>query len=258
MTKESKERMTKLVPCDDISLPLPEGGKVTLRCVRDVRAKRLKLTVNERGARLTLPLRANVENARYFLSQHRDWLSEQLAANWNGAEPLARNITQFLLLRGCQIPVRWQQGCFTQLVYDSSAGQLQFSLPDNAADAAIARTLADFYQAQARADIAYWLPKYLPGLPRPPSRIRLKVLSSQWGSLAPAGALTLDLALVLGPSAAFEYVLVHELCHLIHANHSADFWHAVETRCPDWRVQHDWLRNQGRQLKAQLYALLHG
>src|SRR5690606_568131 len=77
-----------------------------------------------------------------------------------------------------------------------------------------------FYAAQARADIGRWLPAYLPGLPRPPRRIRLRVLSSQWGSLAPDGTLTLDLALVLGRPSAFHYVLVHELCHLVHADHS--------------------------------------
>ena len=57
-------------------------------------------------------------------------------------------------------------------------------------------------------------------LPRAPSRLRLRMMSSQWGSLAPDGTLVLDLALVLGRAAAFEYVLVHELCHLIHADHS--------------------------------------
>jgi len=67
--------------------------------------------------------------------------------------------------------------------------------------------------------------------------------------------LTLDLALILGPPFAFEYVLVHELCHLIHPNHSRAFWDEVETRCPDWRNARDYLRHQGRPLKTQLHAL---
>ncbi|HRN63111.1 MAG TPA: DUF45 domain-containing protein, partial [Luteimonas sp.] len=93
-------------------------------------------------------------------------------------------------------------------------------------------------------------------LPRPPSRIRLRVLSSQWGSLAPDGTLSLDLALVLGRPSAFEYVLVHELCHLIRADHSRAFWREVEARCPDWRAARDYFRDDGRRLKADLHALL--
>jgi len=240
-----------------IQLALTDGREITLRCVRDARAKRLRLTVNERGARLTLPPRASMEAATHFVDQHRGWLDAQLAATRDGVVPLLRDQTRSLPLRGQHVPVCWQRGCFTRLVYDQSGDQLQFSLPDNASPAGITRALRDFYESEARADIARWLPKYLSRLPRPPSRIRLRILSSQWGSLAADGTLTLDLALILGDQFAFEYVLVHELCHLIHANHSGDFWREVEIRCPGWRKARDDLRTRGRQLKAQLHALLH-
>jgi hypothetical protein len=100
------------------------------------------------------------------------------------------------------------------------------------------------------------MPRYLAGLPRPPRQVRLKVMSSQWGSLSPDGTVALDLALVLAPPAAFEYVLVHELCHLVRADHSPAYWREVDARCPDWRVQREWFRANGRQLKASLRALL--
>ncbi|MCP2936880.1 M48 family metallopeptidase, partial [Salmonella enterica subsp. enterica serovar Typhimurium] len=86
----------------------------------------------------------------------------------------------------------------------------------------------DFYEGEARADLGRWLPRYVAGLPRAPRRIQFKVLSSLWGSLSPDGAVSLDLALVLGRPGAFEYVLVHELCHLIHHNHSRRYWREVE------------------------------
>ncbi len=81
-------------------------------------------------------------------------------------------------------------------------------------------------------------------------------MSSQWGSLAPDGSMALDLALVLGRSEAFEYVLVHELCHLIQPNHSPAFWHEVEQRFPAWREQRDYFQLEGRRLKAMLRQLL--
>jgi predicted metal-dependent hydrolase len=152
--------------------------------------------------------------------------------------------------------LEWQEGRFTRLL--RNGGGLRVQLPPTAGDIAIRRALREFYEAEARTDIGRWLPHYLPGLPRPPRRVLLKPMTSQWGSLAPDDSLALDLALVLGEPAGFEYVLVHELCHLIHANHSPRFWREVESRCPDWRMQREYFHQQGRRLKASLRGLLHG
>ena len=74
----------------------------------------------------------------------------------------------------------------------------------------------------------------------------------------PDGTMALDLALPLARPAAFEYVLVHELCHLLQANHSPRFWREVEARFPDWRREREYLRGEGRTLKARLRGLLAG
>ena len=120
----------------------------------------------------------------------------------------------------------------------------------------MARALRDFYEAQARADVGRWLPHYLDGLPRAPRQFRFKVMRSQWGSLAPDGTVALDLSLVLARPSAFEYVLVHELCHLIHHDHSRAFWHEVAKRCPWWQDERAYFQAQGSRLKNTLRALL--
>jgi len=247
--------MAKTAQSDQIRLTLADGDEITLRWVRDARAKRIKLTVNERGARLTLPPHASLAVGTEFVDRHLDWLSAQLSSYHCGIPALVRGETTHLPLRGEDMPLRWQSGTFAQLTHH--AGQLSFSLPASASHTTLTRTVLDFYAAQVRTDIARWLPGYLPGLPRPPARIRLKALSSQWGSLAPDNTLTLDIALVLGAPFAFEYVLVHELCHLIHRNHSRHFWQEVETRCPHWRDARAYFHTHGRRLKAQLHSLLH-
>jgi predicted metal-dependent hydrolase len=238
---------------DTISVTLDSGQVVDVLRVRDPRARRIRLSVDERGPRLTLPLRAAAGTGERFVVEHGDWLAAQIAAACTGIGRLQPHVDAALPLRGATLPVQWRKGRFLRLELDD--GALALAAPDAPGDAALRRALRDFYEAQGRADVGRWLPRYLPGLPRAPSRIRFRMMSSQWGSLAPDGALSLDLSLVLATPAAFEYVLVHELCHLIHADHSRRFWREVEARCPDWRDQREYFRHEGRRLKATLHGL---
>ena len=240
---------------DTVLLQLPDQ-QLEVQRVRDPRAKRIKLSVDERGARLTLPLRASLVSGDRFLQEHRQWLGLQLRkyAGDDTSAALDRHSTGTLPLRGKELPLQWQAGRYTRLVHEHDG--LHFHATARAGQATLQRALREFYEAQARADIGHWLPRYLPTLPRAPTRIRLKVMSSQWGSLSPDGSLAMDLALVLGRPSAFEYVLVHELCHLIHANHSPRFWREVAARWPHWRDERSYLRGEGLSLKAQLARLI--
>jgi hypothetical protein len=240
---------------DVTSVALHDGRIVEVQRVRNPRARRLRLSVDERGARLTLPLRASLASGERFLDEHRAWLAEQLARyTLHGLPTLQRDATTALPLRGEMVPLRWETARFAG-VQREDAG-LVFRLPERAGEAAMRRAVRDFYEGEARADLGAWLPRYLPTLPKPPRRFTFKVMSSQWGSLAPNGSVVLDLALVLARPSAFEYVLVHELCHLIRADHSRAFWSEVEQRFPAWRAEREFFHADGRRLKATLRALL--
>ena len=238
---------------ENLSFTLDNGETVDVLRVRDPRARRIKLSVSERGARLTSPLRVSEIAGERFVLEHGDWLMAQLASSGSAAPALQAHATPSIPLRGAELPLLWKEGRALRLAMAGDA--LHITMPAQLRTPALRRALRDFYEAEARADIGRWLPPLLPTLPRPPSRFTLKVMNSQWGSLAPDATLCLDLALVLGDPAAFEYVLVHELCHLIHADHSRSFWREVEARCPHWREERDYFHAEGRRIKASLHAL---
>jgi len=240
---------------DSVELALSDGRTVLVTRVRDPRARRLKLCVDERGARLTMPPRASAVSGKRFLDDNREWLAMQLARYATGSVlPLRPGATEALPLRAQLLPLRWSEGRYTRLHRDDDG--LVFTITARAGEATLSRALRDFYEGEARADLGRWLPRYLATLPRPPRRVRFKVMSSQWGSLAPDDSVALDLSLVLARPSAFEYVLVHELCHLLQPDHSRAFWREVEDRFPGWRDERDWFHVHGRQVKATLRTLL--
>jgi predicted metal-dependent hydrolase len=79
-------------------------------------------------------------------------------------------------------------------------------------------------------------------------RITIRDQRSRWGSCSSSGSIALNYRLVQMPPAVRDYILVHELAHLVHANHSRRFWRQVEAMCPEFRAAEQWLKTTGRTL----------
>lgn len=80
------------------------------------------------------------------------------------------------------------------------------------------------------------------------SRITIRDQKTRWGSCSAKGTLSFNWRLMLAPPAILDYVVVHELCHLTHMNHSPAFWQAVEAVYPDYRTARRWLKEHGAEL----------
>ena len=80
------------------------------------------------------------------------------------------------------------------------------------------------------------------------SRITIRDQKTRWGSCSARGTLSFNWRLMLAPPAILDYVVVHELCHLTHMNHSPAFWQAVEAVCPDYRDSRRWLKEYGQEM----------
>ena len=69
--------------------------------------------------------------------------------------------------------------------------------------------------------------------------LQIRSMHKRWGSLTSTGRMTLNLALIRAPRECIEYVVVHELCHLAHDNHSRDFYKFLSRKMPDWEERKD-------------------
>lgn len=65
--------------------------------------------------------------------------------------------------------------------------------------------------------------------------VRVKAMRSRWGSLSPHGAMSLNVHLLAAPLECIDYVIYHELCHLLVRGHGPEFYRALEAIVPDWR-----------------------
>jgi len=81
-----------------------------------------------------------------------------------------------------------------------------------------------------------------------PNRIGVRAQKTIWGSCSYDNNISINLKLALAPPEIIDYILVHELCHIKHKNHSSEFWLAVESVIPDYRQRRCWLKEHGYSL----------
>jgi predicted metal-dependent hydrolase len=116
-------------------------------------------------------------------------------------------------------------------------GRIEVRLPV-ADPAAVRRRLKLWYREKSSEYFARKLPELVgrfEGISAAPG-FQLLAMEKQWGSCSPAGRLSLNPLLIKAPAHCVEYVLIHELCHLIEHNHSKRFYGLLDRHCPDWRA----------------------
>lgn len=84
-------------------------------------------------------------------------------------------------------------------------------------------------------------------------RITIRNQRTRWGSCSGKGNLNFNCLLMLAPDEVVDYVVVHELCHLIELNHSKAFWDQVESVMPDYKKHKQWLKNHGNEIMGRVF-----
>lgn len=80
------------------------------------------------------------------------------------------------------------------------------------------------------------------------TKITIRDQKTRWGSCSANGTLSFNYRLMLAPPRVLDYVVVHELCHLTHMNHSREFWDMVGSILPDYKEYKKWLKENGHTL----------
>jgi len=214
---------------------------------RLIRSRRRSLAlIVERDGSLTVraPLHLDEAEIARFVQAKSAWIARKQAQAARVASLVHRyqDGESFPFL-GADYPLRLVTGLKSGLAFDSA-----FTL-DRSRGAEGERLFVSWYRRQARrwieARVAYFagLHGFQPG------RVRISSARTRWGSCSRQGTLSFPWRLVMAPSEVIDYVVVHELCHLEHLNHSKAFWAHVRSILPGYKRQRAWLKHHGERLQ---------
>lgn len=221
--------------------------------VRNVRLRILpNLTIE---VRVGLTVTQNeIESA---LDKSSKWIDETVKSMRSQLQAFAYSFSEgetFLYL-GHELPLQfWQE---SQVDVVEKKLMCPISIQQN--PVLLRQAIRDFYKKEAEAIIFLRAYKIAKDMGIEPTKIKLKFLRSRWGSCSLDGVVTLNYKLVACPIDVLDYVIVHEYAHLIHMNHSKDFWSVVSKHCANWKSMRQWLRQNALKVDflekhSQLYS----
>jgi predicted metal-dependent hydrolase len=224
-------------PCD--------GGAVPLKVRAHPRARRIALKIDHAGdaVEMVLPRRCSRSEALRFLEASRGWIDARLAKLppripfADGALVPVMDVPHAIRAMGA---VRGQGPAWVEDGELRVAGDPAF----------LARRTRDFLRGLAKRELSTRAETMAALVERKVKRVTVRDTVSRWGSCARDGNLSFSWRLIFAPEAVIDYVVAHEVAHLVEMNHSKRFWRIVEKLHPDAKAERLWLnRNRLRLMR---------
>lgn len=108
-------------------------------------------------------------------------------------------------------------------------------------DEKIKQSLKRFYYQQTKAIVEKSISSYQSYFKTKPRSIRITDNTKTWGTCDSNLQLTFNWRLAMAPMSVIDYVVVHEMCHMVHLNHDRSFWRLVGKIMPDYKEKENWL-----------------
>lgn len=231
--------MTEQLRLIDDERPQPwrnDGQPVSIRESR--RAKRLILQmIPPYTLELVVPLGTRPRDVEMFLIENQDWI-ERAQVELQSRYPASRLVLpDFIELPsiGRRWEIEYNVRSNVRPCLQHSYEKLQITTPDPREDR-IRSLLREWLLEQGRRYLKPWLIDEAKVIGVKPNKIQVRTQRTRWGSCSPRGNISLNASLMFLGRPLTRYLLIHELCHLHHLDHSARYWRAVGTFEPDYRV----------------------
>jgi predicted metal-dependent hydrolase len=211
------------------------------------RIKRLRLVSDLNGVQAMVPLSYNPKELEIFVTSKRDWILRtsqhysKLKERNGGLEP------DSLYFLGSRYRFHVVKDRRPSTVVSEAIKLITFHVTDIRR---YKQHIHEWYKQQTARIIADRLPTLARRFNVKYSKISIKNQKSRWASCSKNGNLNFNLLLVAAPSNVIDYVMIHELMHLIEFDHSQQFWQLVREADPDYKKHREWLANYAPVIKV--------
>lgn len=248
MRRQPRSLKPRNAATHDLHLVIDEEA-IPIKMTRKPAARHFILKMHDHGyIELTLPKIGPIKEAMQFLRKHQPWIADQWR-KWlkRAKEQQERNNKREILYRGRVEPITLQTrnglscACFAGLHFPIDLQRMS-----------LGRWMAEWLRYQAEIE----LPQRLAALASRHGfsyrQAKVRNQRTRWGSCSSQRNISLNWRLIQFPKKHADYVMLHELNHLRHLNHSARFWNSLRVICPWMDESENWIRSQAEYLRSEL------
>lgn len=200
---------------------------------------------------MSAPLYIDDEKVKEIIKDKEEWIAQSLRQMENKRNK-NMNFKEGVLYLGIRytLDIHKVKHRTLKIIFDNNTFNIYIpeSLLEKEMDVLLKELLTKWYRVQARRVFQERVNYYSSKLKVSPNRIAIKDQKSRWGSCSSKGNINLNYRLIMAPIEIIDYVIVHELCHLVHLNHSKEFWALVKEISPNYLKYKEWLKNNGNML----------
>jgi predicted metal-dependent hydrolase len=193
------------------------------------------------------PKRLSKEEVDNIINKKKNWIYSKLSTSNKSIDSPKEFVSgESLLFLGEHYKLKVIEDQFSGLRFEN-----EFII-SNSSKVRAKTIFKTWYLTQAKKIFLPNVDSYAQALGVKFNRVYIKSMKSSWGSCSPNKSLTLNWKLVKAPLHVINYIIVHELAHLIELNHSDKFWNIVSVQVPNYQKAKKWLNEHGELLELEL------
>jgi predicted metal-dependent hydrolase len=235
-----------------IPISLSNGKVLEVKIKNSKRVKHLWLKADVYGIYVVVPLNYSIEKIHNFIESKKKWILKtseyyKKLREGYGEGNLAINTISFL---GAIYRLQIVKDTSSYAIISDNLKLITFHVTDRRK---YKYDIKEWYRRQTALIVAERLPVISRKLDLQYNKVSIKSQTSRWGSCSKKRNLNFNLLLAAVPIKVIDYVLTHELIHLIELNHSKRFWSIVASAYPEYKKYREWLNRYGPLIKIARY-----